>query len=55
LAAAAFDTLMPGPATLTGRASKAIARQLRRHELLSGEQARARAWAERVAAAANAA
>jgi hypothetical protein len=31
LAAAAFDTRMPGPAILTGRASRAIARQLRRH------------------------
>ena len=29
--AAAFDTRMTGPATLTGRASRGIARQLRRH------------------------
>ena len=32
LATAAFDTRMPGPAILTGRACKAIARQLRWHE-----------------------
>ena len=31
LAAAAFDTRVDGPAVLTGRASKAIARQLERH------------------------
>jgi len=29
--AAAFDTRMPGPAALTGRASKAIGRELRHH------------------------
>jgi hypothetical protein len=29
--AAAFDTRMPGPAMLTGRASKGVAKRLRRH------------------------
>ncbi len=38
--AAAFDTRIDGPATLTGRASKGIARRLRHHglELIAGPE-----------------
>jgi flavodoxin-like protein len=69
-AAAAFDTRMPGPGMFTGRASKAIARRLRRlgyrmavrpesfqvsraNEMLPGEPARAREWAEQIASVAT--
>ena len=66
--AAAFDTRLSGPPVLTGRASKQISRQLRRHgfrivtrpksflvlgnELLPGEAERARDWASGLARAA---
>lgn len=61
---AAFDTRSNGPAVLTGRASKSIARSLRRHgaslitppqsfltsknELLPGERERAVTWGRRL-------
>jgi flavodoxin len=67
--AAAFDTRAKGPALLTGRASRAIARHLHRHgfrivatrsfvigkhdQLASGELARARTWGTSMALAAS--
>jgi len=67
LMAAAFDTRVTGPSALTGRASKGISKELRRHgfglaaepesflvtkdnHLEANEEARARAWGDRLAA-----